>query len=219
MLTSLLRRSATSAISLLLCSTLAIAACSSDETETNGSATSTTTTGGGMGGIGSGGMGGSGGTLPFELTSTSYMEGGTIPLTNECGTPNGPGDNVSPPLSWTPGPPGTLSYAVVMHDLDFQNLVHWVIYDIAPATLALPAGIPAQYQPTDPAGSKQASIQGVFFGYLGPCSPNSINTYELTVHAMPVDTLQGVDMNTSDTALATQVEGMSIASASLSGES
>jgi Raf kinase inhibitor-like YbhB/YbcL family protein len=209
------------AIAALLCSALAIAACTSEETnvDDDDATATTTTTGGGMGGMGSGGMGGSGGMVPFALTSTAFMEGGTIALTHECGSPNGPGDNVSPPLSWTAGPPGTLSYALVMHDLDFQNLVHWVIYDIPPTVTALPAGIPADYQPADPAGSKQASIQNVFFGYLGPCSPNSINTYEWTVHALGVDTLPGVDMNTSDVDLAAQVETMSMASAALSGES
>jgi Raf kinase inhibitor-like YbhB/YbcL family protein len=178
---------------------------------------------GGMGGGGgaSGGSGGGGGMLPFALTSTAFAEGEMIPLVHECGPPiaQGPGDNVSPPLTWTPGPTTTQSYAVVMRDLDAGNLVHWVIYDIPASVTSLPEGIPSGYQPPEPAGSKQAELQGVVHSYFGPCSPNSVNTYQWTVHALDVPTLPGVTMDTAENVVAPAVEGMSIASASLSGES
>ncbi len=172
-----------------------------------------------------GGTGGSSSTTtsaaPFELTSSAYAEGETIPTIHECGPPvtNGPGDNVSPPLSWTSGPAGTKSYAIVMHDLDFMNLVHWVIYDIPADVTSLPENVPRTYQPASVPGAKQAEIQNAFYGYLGPCSPNKVNTYQITVHALGVDTLPGVDMNTPEKEIAPLIEGMALASASLSGES
>jgi Raf kinase inhibitor-like YbhB/YbcL family protein len=203
-----------------------ILACSSNETappaDDGGGGGTASSGGGGTGGSGGGAVTSTGGMAPFALTSTAFAEGETIPETHECGAGigNGPGDNLSPPLSWTEGPPGTQSYAVVMHDLDFMNLTHWVIYDIPATTLSLPAGVPSGYQPPSPAGAKQAEIQGSgYFGYFGPCSPNSINTYQWTVHAMPTPTLEGVTMDSTEIQISTAVEATSIAAASLSGES
>ena len=55
--------------------------------------------------------GGSGGAScepgPFALTSPEFEEGGPIEEKFRC-----TGDNVSPALSWSCGPAGTLSYAV-----------------------------------------------------------------------------------------------------------
>jgi len=177
---------------------------------------------GGAGGAGGTATGGMGGMAPFELTSSALAEGETIPLTYECGPPlvaDGPGDNVSPPLTWTAGPPGTQSYAIVMRDTDAGDLVHWVIYDIPATVTSLPEDIPNVYAVTDPSGAKQAELQGAAHGYFGPCSPNSVNTYQWTVHALDVPTLPDVDMGTPENTIAPAVESISIASASLSGES
>jgi Raf kinase inhibitor-like YbhB/YbcL family protein len=202
---------------------LAVSACDDGDDGSSGGGGSSSTSGtGGTPSGGAGGTGGGGGTLPFALTSSAFVEGATIPMTYECGPPlvaDGPGDNISPPLAWTPGPPTTLSYAVVMRDLDAGNLVHWVVYDIPAAVMALPENIPTGYQPPTPAGSKQGQLQGVHYGYLGPCSANGVNTYQLTVHALATETLPGVDMSTGENDLAAAVEGASTASAALSGES
>jgi phosphatidylethanolamine-binding protein (PEBP) family uncharacterized protein len=107
-----------------------------------------------------------------------------------------------------------------MRDVDAGGLVHWVIYDIPPGVTALSADIMPGYQAVDPAGAKQAEIQNsTFFGYFGPCSPNSVNTYQWTVHALGSATLPNVDMTSTEDAIAAAVEAASIASASLSGES
>lgn len=177
--------------------------------------------GGSAVGSGSGGQGGEAEPQPFVLTSSAFVEGAVIPTVYECGPPiaEGPGNNTSPPLTWTPGPPGTQSYAIVMRDIDAGGLVHWVLYDIPASVVSLPEGIPSGYQPVDPAGSKQAELQGVVHSYFGPCSPSSINTYQLTVHALDVAAVPDVDMSTPENTLAAAVEGLSIASAQLSGES
>ena len=134
--------------------------------------------------------------------------------------PDGNGSNVTPQLSWTPGPPGTLSYAVVTKDLSANNLIHWAIYDIPATVTSLPEGIPDGYQVTDPAGAKQAEIQGSgWYGYFGPCSASSVNTYQWTVHALPSETLPDVDMSTPEVNVVMAIEGASLASASLSGQS
>ena len=145
-----------------------------------------------------------------------------VPLTHECGPPlsSGPGDHVSPPLAWTAGPAATLSYAIVMRDTDAGDLVHWVIYDIPSTVLALPEGVEDGYEPPVPAGARQAELQGSgYYGYFGPCSPASVNTYELTVHALDTPALPGVTRTSTEDEIAAAVEAVSIASASLFGES
>jgi Raf kinase inhibitor-like YbhB/YbcL family protein len=160
---------------------------------------------------------------PFELTSSAYEDGGTIPLRYECGPPivgDGPGENVTPALAWTDGPPDTLSYAIVMRDRDAGNLVHWVLYDIPASARSLPEDVASGYDVASPAGAHQAEIQGSgYFGYFGPCSPGRVNTYEITVHALPTATLPGADASITEDAAAAAIEAAAIASATLSGES
>ena len=161
---------------------------------------------------------GAGGAQPFALTSSAFAEGEMFPQENVC--MNGGGQNLSPPLAWTPGPTGTMSYAIVMRDLDFQNgFLHWVIWDIPADVLSLPEGVENTYQPSIPAGAKQAPFNNQLVGYLGPCSPNSVNTYEFTLHAIGSATLGGLDQNSTKAQAAAAVEAASIASTSLSGES
>lgn len=160
---------------------------------------------------------------PFALTSSAYEEGATIPLRYECGppiVPDGPGENVTPALAWTDGPPGTMSYAIVMRDRDAGNLVHWVLYDIPASVRSLPEGVASGHELASPAGAHQAEIQGSgYFGYFGPCSPGRVNTYEITVHALPSATLPGADRSITENAAAAAIEAAAIASATLSGES
>jgi len=166
--------------------------------------------------------------VPFELTSDAFAEGETIPTVHECGPPlsaTGPGDNVSPSLTWTAGPEGTASYAVVVRDRDAkiaqfpEGIIHWVVYNIPADALALPEGVADGADVAAVSGALQAEIQGSgYYGYFGPCSPNSVNTYEFTVHAMG-DAEIDTDGDASESNVAAIVEASALESASLSGES
>jgi Raf kinase inhibitor-like YbhB/YbcL family protein len=208
---------------------LAVAACGDDETKqssTTQNATTTTTTsvgGGGSGGSpvgpgGGGSGGGTGGAGTFTLTSPAFMEGEMIPAQHVCDQmQNDPG--LSPQLDWTGVPTGTLAFAVVMKDLtiDFN---HWVIWDIPASATGLDEGVPEGHMPATPTGAKQAeSFAPNFYGYIGPCSPNSVNTYQFTVYAVDVATLPNLDMQSSMDDAVTEIEAHDVGSASLSGES
>jgi hypothetical protein len=175
-------------------------------TTTSGSGGSTTTT------TGTGGM------ASFALTSTAYAEGETIPMKYECTSAGG--QSVSPPLAWTAGPAGTLSYAIVMRDLDYQNgFLHWVMWDIPASSMSLPEGVEQVYAPSMPAGSHQAPFNQSIVGYYGPCSPNSVNTYEITVYALDVATVPGLTSQSTKPEAEAAILDAAIASATLSGES
>lgn len=157
----------------------------------------------------------------FELMTSAFEDGGEVPLIHRCGPPLIPdetGMNVSPALTWTPGPAETMSYAMVVRDQSAGGLVHWVIYDIPAELRALPERVPAAYMPLAVDGARQGEIQGSgYFGYFGPCSGGRGNMYVWTLHAMPVATLTGAERETTENDIASMVEAMSIATASFSG--
>ena len=156
----------------------------------------------------------------FELTSSAFEDGATIPLRYECGVIiEGPGENITPPMEWAGGPSDSMSYAVTLIDLD-SGVIHWVLYDIPASVHEIPENVPAGYQPNFPQGAKQSELQGSgYHGYLGPCSAFSVNTYQWTIHAIPTTNLQGVDRYSTEQELILAIDNAAMASASFSGES
>ncbi|MEV7007758.1 YbhB/YbcL family Raf kinase inhibitor-like protein [Streptosporangium sp. NPDC051022] len=160
----------------------------------------------------------------FTLTSTAFSPGGVIPKVHEC-TSSGSNDprqkNESPPLAWAGAPAAAQSYAIVMRDLDNNNLIHWVIYDIPVSTTSLPQNVQHAYNPAVPAGARQVYYRGSasLFGYQGPCSPTTVNTYEFVVYALNKAKLSELTSNSSTQTAAKTIANASLGSARLSGES
>lgn len=130
---------------------------------------------------------------PMVLTSGTIADNGRFPAVHTCN-----GANTSPSLTWTAGPPGTASYAVVMKDLTVPN-VHWILYDLPSTTLQVGASVPNGYTPASvaPAGSKQSTVTfaPATYGYLGPCPPKNAtpdHDYVFTVYALSGATVAGV---------------------------
>ncbi|MFI6906998.1 YbhB/YbcL family Raf kinase inhibitor-like protein [Nonomuraea sp. NPDC050394] len=163
------------------------------------------------------------GGAAFSLTSSAFSPGGVIPTVHEC--TSGGSDprqrNESPPLSWTGAPATARSYAIVMRDLDNNNLIHWVIYDIPVSVTSLPQNVDHAYRPSIPSGSRQVYYRGSasLFGYQGPCSPRTVNTYEFVVHALNRATLSELTSSSSTQTAARVIGNASLGSARLSGES
>src|SRR5438552_2672943 len=85
--------------------------------------------------LGCGSSGGAPATL--TLTSTAFTEGTMIPAAQTC-----TGDShMSPPLSWTAGPSGTMSYAIALVDMT-NTFVHWTIWDMPASTTSLAGNLP-----------------------------------------------------------------------------
>lgn len=116
--------------------------------------------------------------------------GDTLPLTDEEFTLVAPwddgtvidprytcsGDNVSPALSWSPAPEGTVEIAITMRDEDAPEFAHWAMAGISPDDIALA-------EDTVPLGAYVATNGTGEIGYTGPCPPaGSAHTYVLTVH-------------------------------------
>lgn len=121
--------------------------------------------GGGRGGGRGGRGGGGGGIVTITVSSTSFPDGAEIPAKYTGGM------GVSPQLSWTGAPAATMSYVLIMHDVDAAipgttmapDITHWVVWNIPASTTSLPEGGPV------PSGANQTSLRGP--QYMGPQPP------------------------------------------------
>ena len=126
-----------------------------------------------------------GGYGHFQVSSTTFTNGGTIPLImvyNSCPAFPGGGDE-SPQLSWTNVPRGTRSFVVVTYDVT-ASFTHWGMYNISARTTELPlnAGVPGS-----PYGLQISNDFG-YLNYDGPCPPTQLqptsHEYVFTVYAL-----------------------------------
>lgn len=149
---------------------------------------------------------------PMTLTSATLTNGGRFPAVHTCS-----GVNQSPALSWTAGPPGTLSYAIVMKDLTVPN-IHWTLYNIPASTLSVGASVPVGFAPgaPAPAGSRQAGVtfSPSTLGYLGPCPPSGDHLYVFTVHALTGATVAGVSLADTPEVIEGQILAQQVAGGS-----
>jgi Raf kinase inhibitor-like YbhB/YbcL family protein len=125
-------------------------------------------------------------------------------------------ENVSPPLSWTPGPGKTLSYAMT---LAHSTTWHWVLWDIPATVTSLPMGVERLADPPVPAGSKQVKTNKVdgatWFGYTGPCPHAGASTYPFTVYALDVANLSEVTTQSTPEAVLKAIQGHTLAKATM----
>ncbi len=110
------------------------------------------------------------------------------------------GDNKSPPLSWSAGPAGTVTYAVLLEDnggMRKDPVFHWVLYDLPAAKTSLPEDV--ANGPKTPDGASQGLNSRKAMGYMGP-RPGApqIHPYHFQVFAL--DTKLGLDPATADRA-------------------
>ena len=103
----------------------------------------------------------------MQLTSAAFAEGSAIPAKYTCDA-----KNVSPPLKWSGVPAGAKSLALIADDPDAPvgTWVHWVLYDLSPATSELAEGLSqSQFVAS---GAKQGLNDFKHLGYGGPCPPH-----------------------------------------------
>jgi Raf kinase inhibitor-like YbhB/YbcL family protein len=149
-----------------------------------------------------GGRGGRGPqSPPLLMTTTAFEDGGVVPdkYTQAAG-PNA----VSPALSWSQVPPGTQSFALIMHDPEpvlnrgsKMDITHWVVWNIPATSAGLPEGVPAGELPD---GTRQVSLRSN--GYMGPGAPPGPYhhyTFELYALDIKLEVPQGTPQQASDT--------------------
>ena len=100
------------------------------------------------------------------VTTPAFKDGGDIPFENTLYR-----SNTFPGLSWTPGPPGTRSYLLIMQDSDLlyhgAPILHWSLYNIPATTNRLEVGLKVP-----PMGADFGpNVRGAAQPYMGPRTP------------------------------------------------
>ncbi|HET7565492.1 MAG TPA: YbhB/YbcL family Raf kinase inhibitor-like protein [Gemmatimonadaceae bacterium] len=121
----------------------------------------------------------------MTVTSSAFTADGSIPAEFTC---DGPG--VSPPLAWSGVPANAKSAALIVDDPDAPDpahpqmtWVHWVLYNIPPATTLLVKGAAAGALPP---GTKEGKNDWKRTGYGGPCPPVGRHRYFFKLYALDV---------------------------------
>lgn len=127
----------------------------------------------------------------LRVESAAFAHGAAIPVRY-----TGDGEDLSPPLAWTAGPPGTAAYALVVDDPDAPagTWVHWVIWNLAETKLE--EGVrPAA---SGPGGSVQGRNSWRRAGYGGPKPPSGTHRYFFKVYALEAPLALGADAGKED---------------------
>jgi Raf kinase inhibitor-like YbhB/YbcL family protein len=119
----------------------------------------------------------------FHITSPAFAPYGSIPSKYTC-----EGDDISPPLAWTGGPPETKTYALIVDDPDAPDpakpqrvYVHWVVYNI-PASVTRLAENAARLGL--PEGASHGTNDWGKQTYGGPCPPIGRHRYFFKLYAL-----------------------------------
>lgn len=149
--------------------------------------------------------------MAFQITSSAFEEGGTIPTKYTCDGPD-----LSPPLKWSEAPERTKSFALVCDDPDapMGTWVHWVIYNIPGEATGLPEGVAADR--TLESGAKQGLTDFKRVGYGGPCPPRGpVHRYYFKLYA--VDSVLELEPGVKKKDLLRAIDGHILGEAQLMG--
>jgi len=148
----------------------------------------------------------------LQLTSPSFAADSDIPAKYTCD-----GAGISPALAWTEPPAGTQGFALVMDDPDVpkKTVIHWLLYDLPPATRALPEGVPTQAKLPD--GSRQGKNDPGKIGYAGPCPQQGGAAHHYFFKLYALDYQTGLKPKAKDADVEKAIKGHILAEAELIG--
>ena len=145
---------------------------------------------------------------PMTLSTTAFPDGSQIPAKYTQA-----GEQVSPALTWTNTPPGTVTFFLHMHDPDVarnkttDDQVHWLVWNIPGTATGLTEGQPKGEKLPD--GSGQISASGPV--YRGPGAPATgpVHHYTFEIYALDakIDVAAGADAWETRTALWKAMQG------------
>ncbi|KPK04011.1 MAG: hypothetical protein AMJ64_14570 [Betaproteobacteria bacterium SG8_39] len=116
----------------------------------------------------------------MRISSTAFSQNAEIPAAHTC-----EGRDQAPPLAFGDVPAAAKTLALIVDDPDAPDpaapkmtWVHWVVYDIPPATAGLPQG------GTLPPGARDGLNDWKRIGYGGPCPPVGRHRYFFKLYAL-----------------------------------
>jgi Raf kinase inhibitor-like YbhB/YbcL family protein len=130
----------------------------------------------------------------FEVTSTDFVDGATLPAPLRSGIMGAGGTDTSPQLSWRGFPEATKSFAVTVYDPiapTASGFWHWAVADIPVTTTSLPSGAGDEDGSGLPTGAVQLANDAGLKRYVGAAPPpgHGVHYYYVVVHAVDVESL------------------------------
>jgi Raf kinase inhibitor-like YbhB/YbcL family protein len=134
-------------------------------------------------------------TTSMKLTSASFRDGQPIPRQFTCD-----GAGVHPQLGISDVPEGAKSLALIVDDPDAPNgdFVHWVVFNMDPATSEIP-------EASVPPGSVEGRTSLNRPGWTSPCPPSGTHHYQFKLYAL--DAMLGLMASSTKKDLADAMEG------------
>lgn len=149
---------------------------------------------------------------PFTVSSTAFKAGETLPAKYTAD-----GTDISPPLTWSGVPAGTVSFAVIADDPDAPGgaFTHWVIFNVPGNATGLQEGMPKL--PIIPDLTIQGTNDFGGMGYGGPAPPpGSTHHYRFTVYALD-NRMDRITAGATADELKAQMQGHILAQETLTG--
>ena len=142
--------------------------------------------------------------LTMKLSSPAFEDGGMIPTEYTCD-----GADESPELHIADVPDEAVSLALIMDDPDAPRgtFVHWVVWDIDPATTLIPHGVAHV--------GEEGMTDFKREGYGGPCPPSGTHRYYFKLYAL--DTRLELGEGATKAELEAAMQGHILAEAVLMG--
>jgi Raf kinase inhibitor-like YbhB/YbcL family protein len=145
---------------------------------------------------------------PLVMSISAFADGTDIPVKFTAA-----GDSISPEITWTNVPAGTVAFLLHMHDLEgvrihtTEDQIHWLVWNIPGTATGLPEGVPKGPQLQN--GAYQLSASGQI--YRGPgaaaAGPRHHYTFELYALDTKVDVAPGADAFETRTNVMKAIQG------------
>lgn len=126
----------------------------------------------------------------LQVSSTSFGDGEAIPALH-----GQDGHRASPPLTWSGGPEGTRSYALLVEDPDAKSptpFVHWLAYDVPGTVTSLPESIAALPKVREPVALLQGANSFGSTGWYGPKAEDVGGAHRYHVQVFALDQTLGL---------------------------
>ena len=153
---------------------------------------------------------------PLKVTTPAFTEGAPIPAVYSSYD-----QNASFPLSWTPGPQGAQSYAILMEDPDAKTtplpVIHWVAWNIPASVTKLREGLQKLDRLEDPAEMRQGPNSSGAVGYRGPRPPAGDPPHRYHVELFALDKKLDIKTGSGRDELLAAMKGHVLAKGEITG--
>ena len=148
--------------------------------------------------------------MDIIIKSPAFVPGGKIPGKYTCD-----GMDISPPLTWTSGPEGTKTFALICDDPDapMGTWVHWVLFNLPADITEFRENVPPERELES--GAKQGMNDFRKIGYGGPCPPGGVHRYFFKLYAL--DTEINLEAGATKAELLKAMEGHILAEGQIIG--